>query len=154
MLTRSLHNHEAGSIYSLFIWVLELKWRLSTSWIQKPVFSKAKTSDPRGDLWLQAERTRSHPPSASRHILYYYSPIHRQSRDIIKQYIDKLNIWIVEVWIVEYVYYQLRHGPVETPPTPPLYLHLPDGSGGLDRGICRLPTLHPLCGIHCVVTVL
>jgi len=41
--------------------------------------------------------------------------------------------WIMEVWIVENDYYQLRHGPVETPPTletppTPLYLHLPDGS--------------------------
>jgi len=36
--------------------------------------------------------------------------------------------WIMEVWIVEYAYYQLCRGPVETPPTPPLYLHLPDGS--------------------------
>jgi len=36
--------------------------------------------------------------------------------------------WIIEVWIVEYADYQLRHGPVETPPTPPLYLHLPDGT--------------------------
>jgi len=36
--------------------------------------------------------------------------------------------WIIEVWIVEYADYQRCHGPAETPPTPPLYLHLPDGS--------------------------
>ncbi|TNN39278.1 hypothetical protein EYF80_050547 [Liparis tanakae] len=35
---------------------------------------------------------------------------------------------ITEVWIVEYADYQLRHGPVDAPPTPPLYLHLPDGA--------------------------
>jgi len=36
--------------------------------------------------------------------------------------------WIIEVWIVEYAYYHLCHGPIETPPTPPLCLHLRDGS--------------------------
>jgi len=29
---------------------------------------------------------------------------------------------------VDYADYQLYHGPVDAPPTPPLYLHLPDGS--------------------------
>jgi len=36
--------------------------------------------------------------------------------------------WIMEVWIVVHAYYYLCHGPAETPPTPSLYLHLPDGS--------------------------
>jgi len=30
--------------------------------------------------------------------------------------------------MVEFAYYQLYRGPVDAPPTPPLYLHLPDGS--------------------------
>jgi len=39
------------------------------------------------------------------------------------------------------------HGPADAPPTPPLYLHLMD-HGGLDRGPCRLPTIHTLFQTH------
>jgi len=67
---------------------------------------------------------------------------------MMKSEIKQMQIYrqhIQEYRIVEYAYYQLRHGPVETPPTPPLCLMY---DGGLDCGPCLLPTIHTLRHIH------
>jgi len=48
---------------------------------------------------------------------------------------------------IEYDYDQLRHGPAETPPTPPLYLHRPDGSW-------NMPTTNSSCTLSYSLIVL
>jgi len=89
------------------------------------------SGDQRKDSTLAAVWAESYETSIKWYCKVFFRDLLWNLGKLLEEEETKTIKYLSFIWLqrdMEYAYYQLCHGPADAPPTPPLYLHLPDES--------------------------